>query len=102
MQTLAQLASTSAEVIEVVVSHYQQWHARAKVQLDAAAVHFPEFVAAMQERLVRRLVLMTEAHTAKDYADRGILRHTTAEQIQEVLREQMAPLRGAPARHRRE
>lgn len=101
LRELAELESIAPEVVGQVEGHYREWQARSRRQLDMAALQFPEFVTIMQERLARRMVLVAAMAVADNYAERGILTRTTAEQVDDELRQQLATLRGPLVRHLR-
>lgn len=94
LHELGTLESASPIVVRQVEIHYQEWRRRARKQLDATALQHPEFISLMQERLARRMVLITAVTKAGSYAERGILPHAVAEHIQEDLRLQIKALRG--------
>lgn len=93
IQQLAVLESISPDIAKEAECHYQQWQARAEERLKNAVAQSPEFVAVLQERLARRMVLLTGIKSAEEYADRGILPHAMAKKIQQDLREQVRALR---------
>ena len=93
LEELGTMESASPIVIREVEIHYLEWQRRARRQLDAMAQQHPEFVSLMQERLARRMVLITSINKAGSYADRGILPQAMAEHIQDDLRLQVKALR---------
>lgn len=94
LEELATLHSVSPEGLRAVRSQYQEWLAKARQRLDETAEQFPEFVNAMQERLGRRLVLITAATTARRHAERGSLPREVEEAIQDDLRHEIHALSG--------
>lgn len=94
LQELGTMESASPIIIREVEIHYQEWQRRARSQLDVMAQQHPEFVSLMQERLARRMVLISAINEAGDYAERGILPQAMAEHIQDDLRIQVKGLRG--------
>ncbi len=98
LSELAELEGTPAELVEEVASRYRRWRQMAREKLDRSADLFPEFVAAMQERLGMRLLLLTQAETARERAEEGALPGPQAERIEERVYHQLENLRGQVAR----
>ena len=62
-----------AEVVEGVRKRFEEQHMSAGSRLDQAAEQFPEFVTALQERLARRLVLLSERDILRGRIEHGAL-----------------------------
>ena len=63
----------SAECIAVVRERYSRKRDTARAKLDDWAAQFPEFVAAMQERLAERLTLHVERDAIAGHLESGVL-----------------------------
>ncbi|MDH5509911.1 MAG: cation:proton antiporter [Nitrospinota bacterium] len=88
------LRSFSTEVLEEVRALYQQWRAGAMKRLDEQAEQIPEFVNAMQERLGRRLSLLTKIEAIREQEAKGSLPRGVAEEALSGFRMALSLLRG--------
>ena len=91
---LNEIESIRPEVVNLVKGKYQKWHHQAATQLDLYAEQFPEFVAAAQERMCRRLAINAEDEHTKLQADHGTLTGSLAEEIHSDLLQRLHELRG--------
>jgi CPA1 family monovalent cation:H+ antiporter len=62
--------------------------------LDQIAEHFPDVINAMQERLARRLLLVTEAEAVAQQAEHGTLPTPVAERMEEDIARELRSLQG--------
>ncbi len=97
LHRLSQSESIPAAILDDVQASYLHWHADARRQLDQMAEQFPEFVAAMQGRLGRRMVLIAEQEVIEEEKERGILPAGMAEVAEEELNYALDALRGQEA-----
>jgi monovalent cation:H+ antiporter, CPA1 family len=64
-----------------VFQRYQQLNDHVRKKLDNIAEQFPEFVAAMQTQLGKRLILHTEYQLIQEHAHAGLIQEGVAEQM---------------------
>lgn len=86
--------ATSPEVARGVIENYTRWHEEARERLDRTAVQYPEFIQAVQHRLGRRTLLLSNEHTLQQQVERGSLPRSIAERLNHDLRHQLRALRG--------
>ncbi len=91
---LVETESISPEIAGEVRDQYQAWYASMRSELDGTAEQFPEFVAAMQERLGQRLLLLAELEAIMEQAEHGTLQEGIAETIEHELGARLSRLRG--------
>lgn len=92
---LPQFEEVPEEMQNEIRGRYERWHDTAQNQLDQTAGQFPEFVAALQGRLGRRLVLLAEAETIEEQEEYGTLPRSVAEVLKEEIAESLGELREA-------
>lgn len=80
-------------VIAKIKNHYKKYLHKTKTQIDEINEHFPEFVAIMQERLAKRLLLQAEYQAVKEQEQLGMLSFDVAKRIESNLENQIAKLR---------
>ena len=82
--TEADEARTLGErTISQVRDHYEARQSDARKRLDDWAEQFPEFVAAMQQRLAERLILRVERDAIEGHVHNGALPHGLGEELLE-------------------
>lgn len=91
------LEAIPAEVMDKVRGHYQHWHELARQQIDQVSEQFPEFVASMQERLGKRVLLLAEAEATREQEERGLLPHGLTESLLGEIDHRVNSLRGQQA-----
>ena len=87
-------AEHDESVVSEVRSRYRHWYAMAQEFMDQMAGLYPEFVNTMQVRLGRRLTLLAEITTISAQAETGAIPCAIADEIQQVLQQQLWALRG--------
>ena len=104
LQNLDELALRDAsrvEMVEELRAPYLFWLENARMRLDQTAEQFPEFVAAMQERLADRLVKHAEHEAIEEKARAGVIPLGVAEVMLSELEQELRDLRASQARHLR-
>jgi len=89
-----EIESMQAEVLKEVRSKYAKWHKQATEQLDLFAEQFPEFVAATQERMCRRLAINAEDENTTRQQQYGTLSGNLADEMHTELLHRLRALRG--------
>ena len=65
LDTLARVEATPRSIVDTLRYQYQRKYETAQRALDQIAEHFPDLITDMQERLARRLLLVTEAEALR-------------------------------------
>lgn len=91
---LARIESTPADIVARVREHYTHWNHLATDKLHRLNHDFPEFALLMQERLGRRIVLLSEVETTREQARHGAIPQGVAEELEADLLHQLKRLRG--------
>ena len=94
LQEHAHREVTSSVVLRDVRSQYLKKREAARQEIDEVAEQFPEFVHTMQERLGRRMILLSEEETVEEHENRGLISASVAEQMKEHITHRMWELRG--------
>ena len=94
LQEHAHREVTSSVVLRDVRSQYLNKREAARHEIDEVAEQFPEFVHTMQERLGRRMILLSEEETVGEHEDRGLISTSVAEQMKERITHKLRELRG--------
>ncbi len=94
LQEQSRIETAIQSNIEQVRPQYQQKLEAARQEIDEVAEQFPEFVHAMQERLGRRLILLSEEETVEEQKEHGLLSNSVAEEMKEHIAIQLRNLRG--------
>jgi CPA1 family monovalent cation:H+ antiporter len=94
LEGLARLESTPRHVVDEVRREYRQKYEDAQGQLDQIAERFPEFISDLQERLGRRLLLVSEAEAIRTQAANGTLSPAVAELMAEEIASNVRSLGG--------
>ena len=68
---LTDLESFPAEALEDAKNLYTSWRAAAREELDQDTEQFPEFVAAMQEKLGHRLIWLAQIEVINEWKESG-------------------------------
>ena len=93
--TEADEARTLGErTIGQVRGHYEARRSDARKRLDDWAEQFPEFVAAMQQRLAERLILRVERDAIEGHVHNGALPHGLGEELLEEFDARIRSLGG--------
>lgn len=91
---LSRIDSTPADIVARVQEFYSHWNHLAADKLHRLNHDFPEFALLMQERLGRRIVLLSEVETTREQARHGTIPKGVAEEIEAGLLHQLKRLRG--------
>nr|WP_246590257.1 cation:proton antiporter [Marinobacterium ramblicola] len=91
---LARIESTPPDIVAQVREHYTHWNHLATDKLHRLNHDFPEFALLMQERLGRRIVLLSEVETTREQARHGAIPKGVAEEIEADFLHQLKRLRG--------
>ena len=91
---IAHAESATAEIAEEVHGHYDRWNQGARKIIDVTAEQFPEFVGAMQERLAKRLMIVTEREAIEGELHAGTIPAGVAEGMIDDFNHQVRALRG--------
>jgi CPA1 family monovalent cation:H+ antiporter len=94
LDNLSRLETIPAGVLSEVMSSYRTRQSAAQQHLDHTAEQFPEFVNDLQEKLGRRLVLLTELALIERQVRGGTLLSSVADRLTVELEQQMRSLRG--------
>lgn len=94
LDRLVRSESIPAEIFDEVRGNYVRWHEDSQRHLDRMAAQYPEFVAAMQERLGRRVMLIAEQEVIKEQAERGTLPLGMADKAMFAVNHALHALRG--------
>jgi CPA1 family monovalent cation:H+ antiporter len=94
LDTYAADRAFDATMVAAIRGRYEAWGKRAAAILDEYAAETPAFVAAMQERLGRRLMALAEEETVVEQDRRGALPHGVAEEAEREIRHRLRRLRG--------
>lgn len=86
--------SVTGDVLEEVRQMYQKWRAGAEKRLDDTAEQFPEFVNAMQERLAKRTLLLSQREAIATQRESGMLPIGVAEAMLHDIEQELSNLRG--------
>ncbi len=88
------MGAVSDEAARSVMETYTRWREQARDKLDQIGGQFPEFVRAVQYRLARRTLLLSDAAIAEEQESQGALPRTMAEEIHHDIRHGLRALRG--------
>ncbi|MBR9883592.1 MAG: cyclic nucleotide-binding domain-containing protein [Oceanospirillales bacterium] len=91
---LSRIDSTPTAIVSRVREHYRHWNHLATDKLHRLNHDFPEFALLMQERLGKRIVLLSEVETTREQARHGTIPQGMAEEIEADLIKQLKRLRG--------
>jgi len=94
LDTLARVEATPRYIVDTLRYQYQRKYETAQRALDQIAEHFPDLITDMQERLARRLLLVTEAEAIAQQAEHGTLPEPVAEPMTEASARELRRLRG--------
>ncbi len=94
LKEIEQLEAIPERVIHHVREHYQHWHNLSRKHLDQVSEQFPEFARSMQERLGKRIILLTEEEALRGDQERGLLPLGRSEALQLDIEHQLNMLRG--------
>ena len=94
LDTLARVEATPRYIVDTLRYQYQRKYEAAQHALDQLAEHFPDLITAMQERLARRLLLVTEADVIAQQAEHGTLPAPVAARMAEAIMHELRSLRG--------
>ena len=94
MEKLKQLTRLDDQIFEGVRSQYESWMDQAEQSIHDMAEQYPEFVGSMQERLGKRLILLSESEAIQTEESQGNIPHDLAEKMQEQRLESLWDLRG--------
>ena len=94
IQSLERLDSVPKWALEPVHEHFRKQHEEAQYNLDQTAEQYPEFVAATQERLGRRMLLLAEEEALEEEAEGGVLPHSVAETMMDEIAVRRQALKG--------
>lgn len=97
LEEAAAAETVQAGALEGVRAYYAARRDTARGQLDDWAEQFPEFVAAMQQRLAERLILRAERDAIAGHIDSGALPHGLGEELLEAFDERIRGLGGVSA-----
>jgi hypothetical protein len=85
LDTLARVDAPPRYIVDTLRYRYQRKYEIAQHVLDQLAEHFPDLITDMQERLARRLLLVTEADVIAQQAEHGTLPAPVAERMAEAI-----------------
>jgi len=94
MGKLKQLTSLDDVIFDGVRSQYENWMEQAEQSIHDMAEQYPEFVGSMQERLGKRLILLSETEAIHSEEVQGNIPHDLAEKMQEQRLQSLWDLRG--------
>jgi CPA1 family monovalent cation:H+ antiporter len=94
LDTLARVEATPRYIVDTLRYQYQRKYEMAQRALDQLAEHCPDLITDMQERLARRLLLVTEAEAIAQQAEHGTLPEPVAETMAEAIARELRSLRG--------
>ena len=81
-------------IFDGVRSRYQVWLEVAEHSINEMAEQYPEFVGSMQERLGKRLILLTESEAIQTGESHGSIPYSLAEKMKEERLQRLWDLRG--------
>lgn len=93
IDNLAQMESLPDDIRDTLHARYERWHETAVRQLDQTAGQYPEFVASLQGRQGRRIVLLAQVETIEEQEEYGTLPRPVAETLIEDINHQLSHLR---------
>ena len=94
MEKLKESTQLDQNIFDGVRSQYKNWLEQAEQSIHDMAEQYPEFVGAMQERLGKRLILLTESEAIHSEDTQGNIPHDLAEKMQEQRLQNLWNLRG--------
>ncbi|MDX1593356.1 MAG: cation:proton antiporter [Gammaproteobacteria bacterium] len=94
LERVASERALGGPAIATVRERYRYWREQAAERIDATAAQFPEFVAAMQERLAGRLLLTAERHAIERECREGTLPPGDAHELLGEVAGRIEGLRG--------
>jgi CPA1 family monovalent cation:H+ antiporter len=94
MEKLKDLTQLDEEIFEGVRSQYQSWLSKAELSINTMAEQYPEFVGSMQERLGKRLILLSESDAIQFEDNQGNIPHALADKMKELRLQKLWDLRG--------
>jgi len=90
----AKLEGIGDKSLEAVMATYTQWHKSAFERLEQTYGEFPEFVERMQERRIRRLVLLVERRVVEKHLENGEVSQKLGNDLLESIDHELRQLRG--------
>jgi len=94
LEKLKELTRLDDVVFEGVKSQYENWLKQAEQSIHDMAEQYPEFVGSMQERLGKRLILLSESEAIQHEDNQGNIPHNLAEKMKEQRLQSLWDLRG--------
>ncbi len=94
LERVARERALGGAAVAAVRERYRYWREQAVARIDETAAQFPEFVAAMQERLAGRLLLYAEREAIEAERENGTLPAGTAHELLDEVAERVEGLRG--------
>src|SRR5262249_9468777 len=94
LDTLARVEATPRYIVDTLRYQYQCQYDTAQHVLDQIAEQFPDLINDIQERLMRRLLLVTEAEAIAQQAEHGTLPTPVAARLAENIAHQLHSLQG--------
>ena len=94
MGKLKQLTRLDDVIFDGVRSQYENWMEQAEQSIHDMAEQYPEFVGSMQERLGKRLILLSETEAIHSEEVQGNIPYDLAEKMQEQRLQSLWDLRG--------
>ena len=94
LERVADERALGGAAVDAVRERYRYWREQAISRIDETAAQFPEFVAAMQERLAGRLLLFAERESLEAEQRDGTLPAGIAHDLLDGVAERIEGLRG--------
>lgn len=94
MEKLKELTQLDQSIFEGVRRQYQDWLEQAEHLIHEMAEQYPEFVGSMQERLGKRLILLSESDAIQSEDNQGNIPHELAEKMRDERLLRLWNLRG--------
>lgn len=94
MEKLKSLTQLDEMIFDGVKSQYENWRGQAERSIDGMTEQYPEFVASMQERLGKRLILLSESEAIQLEDSQGNIPRGLAEKMTELRAKRLWDLRG--------
>jgi CPA1 family monovalent cation:H+ antiporter len=94
MEKLKDLTQLDDVIFEGVRTQYQNWLSKAELSINRMAAQYPEFVGSMQERLGKRLILLSESEAIQYQDSQGNIPHALADKMKELRLQKLWDLRG--------
>ncbi|MFT4712130.1 MAG: CPA1 family monovalent cation:H+ antiporter [Candidatus Azotimanducaceae bacterium] len=94
MEKLKAQTELDPVIFEGVNSQYRNWLGQAEQSIDGMAEQYPEFVSSMQERLGKRLILLSESEAIQLEDRQGNIPRSLAQKMTELRAKRLWDLRG--------